>query len=132
VAKPSPFEYVKGLTSQRDPVAAGELDVRDFNVFMACRALGHRMDSQSACELVNMSSRLSKAAAWRVLRATIVKRAPRRDEAWAKTPKTDGVQAIKDHFGVGEQRALDILETIGEEGLAKIADSKGGMEKKRR
>jgi hypothetical protein len=132
MSKPSPFDFVRGICSNRDPVAAGELEVKDMNVFMVTRALGHRMDCQAGCELVNLHPGMSKHAVYLVLRATVPKRSARKDEAWAKSSKTDGVDEIKRHFGVGEARALEILETIGAEGVMSIVDSRGGTEKRKR
>lgn len=132
MTKISPFEFAKAVgESQEDRVLSGELDLAQFDQFMVMTALSHRRDAVEGCNLVN-GLRLSNAGAWRVLRAAIPKRRTQRDEYWARAAKVDGLAKIKDYFGVGNQRALEILWTIGDEGVKKIDEMAGGPATKTR
>lgn len=131
MAKASPFDFSKAISQRSDdPVASGELDIRDYSSWIINKALVHRMDCVEAVQLVNERPRLSKLAQYVVLRATITKRAPRRDEFWIKSVKSDELDFVKSHFGVGYERAQEILEVIGSEGVATIKEGLGGEEKK--
>lgn len=131
MAKASPFDFVKAVSqSNDDPVKAGSLNIADYNPWIVNKALMHRSDCIEAIQIVNTRSGMSKLGQYVVLRACIRKRAPRQDERWIKAPKSEDHEYLMEYFGVGPERAYEILDTIGEAGVLKIKESLGGEVKR--
>ena len=91
---------------------------KDFSPFVVTRSLSYFKDLILYINDLNMTQDMSKQMQYDYLINIVKKR--KRFSRWAKTPKVENLDLIKDYYNYSDKKALEVIDLLSEEDITKI------------
>ena len=122
MAKPSPFDYVKGINQKNY-----NFDLSGYNPFLTNRCFAMHMDTIMLAEQMNHYNKLSPS-----LQYDFYYYAVRKGKRFGFPPKVEEIpnlEVVMTYFGYSRQKAIEALKLLTDEDIRGIIKSmdKGGV-----
>lgn len=124
MAKPSPFDYVKGINYK-----TYTYDLSGYNPYLTNRAFAGHVDTVMFAEAMNQAHALAPALQYDFYFYAV--RKGKRFGFPPKPPEMEHLEIIQEHYGYSRQKATEALRLLSPSQIKSIVDShdKGGYSK---
>jgi hypothetical protein len=126
----NPFDYLNSINVTKKNMMRGtendDLAEKDYNAFMVNRGLSYFPDTIALANEMNLHHQLDNKLQYEFLLNIVRQR--KRFSKWAKFIKNDDLDAIKEYYGYGTQKALQSLNVLSKSDILDIKQRicKGG------
>jgi len=117
----NPFDYLNAINGSKEDLTSTEQGEKDYPAFMVNRGLSYFRDTVfQANEMNRYNGSLPGRLQFSFLLNSITAR--KRFSKWFKAEKLGDLEAVKEYYGYGNQKAKDVLDLHTPEQLVTIKE----------